>query len=309
MIRQYHHKDFLPIEEICAKKRELGKKISLVIPAFNEASTVGSIVTATKKSFFEKCDLLDEIVVIDGHSDDETFIYAQKAGAQVFRMNEIGDTAVPHGKGAALWKSFYVTTGDIIVCIDADIKDFDIRFIYGLVAPLLLDPTIHFVKAFYKRPVIISNIMMYNFGGRVTEILVRPMLCTFYPELAKLFQPLSGEYSFRRETMVQIPFFSGYGVEIGMVLDVYKRLGLLAFAQVDMDIRCHRNRDLQDLGKMSFGILQALLKKLEEDKKLTLHVPLHKNMILNNANQAWDDVYIEEQELPPFISKGDGGVL
>jgi hypothetical protein len=96
---------------------------------------------------------------------------------------------------------------------------------------------------------------------------------------------------------------------MGMVLDVYKRFGLLAFAQVDMDIRCHRNRDLQDLGKMSFGILQALLKKLEEDKKLTLHVPLHKNMILNNANQAWDDVYIDEQELPPFISKGDGGVL
>ena len=304
MIKQFHCRDFLPIEKICEKKQELDSKVSLVIPTFNEISTIGGIVSMVKKELKDKQPLLDEIIVMDGGSDDGTLQCARESGATVYKVSEIGDKSAPMGKGTALWKSLLVTSGDIILCIDADIKDFDIRFVYGLIAPLLYDSAISFIKAHYKRPIVVDDIILNNYGGRVTEILVRPLLSAFYPDLAKFSQPLAGEYSFRRDTITEIPFYSGYGVEIGLILSIYKSLGISSFAQVDMDIRCHRNRSVLDLGKMSFAILQVLLNNLEEDKKVAFHEAFNKTMISPGV-KGWEETVIDQIELPPIKqSKG-----
>jgi len=307
MIKQFHHSEFLPLEKIYAKKEKTGISISCVIPTLNEASTVGDIITTTRRELMETLPLLDEIIVMDGDSDDNTVHCAQESGALVYKVNEIGDTDTPMGKGTALWKSLSVAKGDIIVCIDADIREFDHRFVYGLIAPLLLDSTLVFVKGYYKRPMVVEDVTLDNYGGRVTEILVRPILSAFYPELARLFQPLAGEYSFRKDIISRIPFYSGYSVEIGLVLDLYKQFGLSAIAQVDMDIRCHRNRSVVDLGKMAFGILQILLKKLEKDNKASFPEPFLKNMI-SLGNNGWEETHIEEYELPPIIQSNGGGI-
>ncbi len=299
MITQFHHKEFLPLEKICAKKEELGSCISLVIPTSNEETTVGDIVTVTRKRLMESQPLLDEIIVIDGDSDDNTVRCARESGATVYQVSEIGDNKIVSGKGSALYKSLSVVQGDIVVCIDADIRNFDERFVYGLIAPLLYNENLAFVKSYYTRPMIVDDITLDNYGGRVTEILVRPVLSAFYPELARFYQPLSGEYSFRKEIISHLPFYSGYGVEIGLILDMYKQFGLSAIAQVDMDCRCHRNRPVVDLGKMAFGILQVLLKKLEEDGKISFSERIYSKMISLN-NYQWEETPIEEIKLLPL---------
>ncbi len=299
MIKQFHYKDFLPLQKLITLKQESGTVVSLVIPAFNEEATVGDIISKTRKELVEEAPLLDEIILMDCDSNDGTIRSAQKSGAEVYCIDKVGDKNLPIGKGTALWKSLLITKGDIIICIDADIIDFNTRFVYGLIAPLLLDLNISFVKGYYKRPLIIDNIVLNNFGGRVTEILVRPALSTFYPDLARLFQPLAGEYSFRKDTVMKTPFFTGYGVEIGLILDIYKNFGASSFAQVDMDIRCHRNRNLTELGKMAFGILQVMLKKLKEDNKISFNESLNTTMISCNGEQFEESV-INEKKLKPI---------
>ena len=306
MIKQFHHRDFLPVEEICKKKQELNTTVTLVIPTFNEVSTIGDIVSIVKKECKDKQELLDEIIVMDGGSDDGTLQRAEESGANVYSVNDIGDKNTPKGKGTALWKSLLVTKGDIMMCIDADIKDFDIRFVYGLVAPLLYDSALSFVKAHYKRPIVVDDIVLHNYGGRVTEILVRPLLSAFYPDLAKLSQPLAGEYSFRKDTIAKMPFYSGYGLEMGLILNVYKSLGISSLAQVDMDIRCHRNRSVTDLGKMSFAILQVLLNELEGDKKVVFNERFFNTMISPGV-ERWEETVIDQKKLPP-IKQLKGGL-
>ncbi len=298
MIKQFHHKDFLPLDKIYSKKRESDTKISVVIPAYNEVSTIGAIISQVKQELMDSIPLCDEIVVIDGDSDDGTVACAEDSGATVYRVSEIGENRVPRGKGAALWKSLFVTQGDIIVCIDGDIKEFDSRFVYGLIAPLLYDQSLSFIKGYYKRPMVIDDVTLDNHGGRVTEILVRPLLSTFYPALARFFQPLAGEYSFRKKVISQIPFYSGYGVEVGLILDLYKMLGLSAIAQVDMDIRCHRNRSISDLGKMAFGIFHVILEKLKEDNKISFSQPINKTMI-SLSTEGWEEYVTDECVLSP----------
>ncbi len=307
MIKQFHHKDFLPLRKIYSKKQESDTAISVVIPAYNEVSTIGSIISQIKHELIDVVPLCDEIVVIDGDSDDGTLQCAKDSGATVYRVSEIGENNLPRGKGAALWKSLFVTQGDIIVCIDGDIKDFDVSFVYGLIAPLLYDSSLSFIKGYYERPMVIDDVTLDNHGGRVTEILVRPLLSTFYPELARLFQPLAGEYSFRKKTISQLPFYSGYGVEIGLILDLYKSLGLSAIAQVDMDIRCHRNRSIADLGKMAFGIFHVILKKLEEDNKISFSQPIYNTMISLGSN-GWEENMNDECVLYPY-AKSKGGIV
>lgn len=299
MIKQFHFRDFLPVEEICKKKQESGTSISLVIPTFNEASTIRDIISITKRELMTALPLLDEIIVMDGGSDDGTPRCAMESGAEVYKVSETGDRNAPQGKGCALWKSVLVSKGDIIVCIDGDIRDFDIRFVYGLIAPLLYDSSLSLIKAFYKRPIVVDDIILHNYGGRVTEILVRPLLSTFYPDLAKLFQPLAGEYSFRRDMITEVPFSSGYGLEIGLILSIYRSFGISSFGQVDMDIRCHRNRSVADLGKMAFAILHVLLKELEEDKKAIFPETFNTAMIFSGSN-GWEEMAIDQRELPPI---------
>ncbi|MBD3321163.1 MAG: glucosyl-3-phosphoglycerate synthase, partial [Chitinivibrionales bacterium] len=231
MIKQFHHTGFLPIETLVQKKHENGRRISVIIPALNEAATIGPIIATIRQELVESRHLVDELLVVAGKSSDNTEAVARREGATVFCIDEIGPgVATCTGKGTALWKALHVAQGNIIVSIDADITNFDSRFVYGLIGPLLSDDSISFAKAYYKRPLMFDKAALENYGGRVTEILVRPFLSTFYPELAGLHQPLSGEYSFRRELVDDIQFPSGYSIEIGIILSLYKKYGLDIFA-------------------------------------------------------------------------------
>ncbi len=302
-MRQFSHTEFLPLTDLVDEKQRKGLKLSLVIPALNEASTIGEIVAVTRRALVDEVALLDEIIVMDGDSTDGTFGLAAKAGARVLRVDEVpGGGRLPPGKGTALWKSLLVSQGDIVACIDADIANFDPRFVYGLVGPLIRAPELLFVKAFYERPLEMQGAVLANQGGRVTEILVRPLLSTFYPELAQMRQPLAGEYAFRRGVVEHIAFFSGYGVEIGLILDVFAAHGFSCFAEVDMGVRRHRNRDVRDLGKMAFGILQAMLKKLERHGRASLDGRVATVMVSPGGAGGPEKTVIEEIELPSVAS-------
>lgn len=298
MIREFHYEDFLPLESLAKKKQASGTAISLVIPTLNEAKTVGYIIEKARKELMEDVCLLDEIIVIDSNSSDATAQVAHEAGATVYDVNEVApEQSAPPGKGTAIWKSQFVAKGDIIMCVDADISNFQSHFIYGLVGPFLVDSKIIFAKAYYRRPLKLNGHTFENFGGRVTEILVRPLLCAFTPELAEIYQPLSGEYAFRRKPVQQIPFSSGYGVEIGMIFDIYRMFGLSSFVQVDMGTRCHRNRTVLELSRMSLGIIQTIFRKLERENVLSLHVPVQEMMIFRGS-EGLSHTSVREVELP-----------
>jgi glucosyl-3-phosphoglycerate synthase len=298
MIREYNHKDFLPLSSLAAKKQSSGTKVSLVIPTFNEAATVGTIVGIVRKDLVESTPLVDEIIVMDSNSSDGTAIVARTAGAKVFNVADVAsEHPVPPGKGSALWKAQFVATGDIIVCVDADIKNFQSHFVYGLIGPFLDNQDLVFAKAFYARPLILENHVFENYGGRVTEILVRPLLCAFMPDLAALYQPLSGEYAFRRGPIEKIPFSSGYGVEIGMMFDICRTYGVSRLAQVDMGTRSHRNRPVSELSRMSLGIIQTLFKKLEAQNVISLKGSIGTTMISHGKNGP-EYCTISEIELP-----------
>ncbi|HMD68887.1 MAG TPA: glucosyl-3-phosphoglycerate synthase [Chitinivibrionales bacterium] len=298
MIREFHHKDFLPLSSLAKKKQASRTTVSLVIPTFNEAATLGAILLKVKQDLQEDVPLLDEIIVMDSDSSDGTARIARDAGATVYNVRDVApDHHVPPGKGSALWKAQFVATGDVIVCVDADIRNFQSHLVYGLVGPFLVDPDIIFAKAFYDRPLVLNDQTFENYGGRVTEILVRPLLCAFMPQLAAIYQPLSGEYAFRRKPVETIPFSSGYGVEIGMIFDINRAFGLSHFVQVDMGTRCHRNRAVGDLSRMALGIIQTLFRKLEKENVLSLRKPIGTTMITRGAH-GMEQTTISEVELP-----------
>jgi glucosyl-3-phosphoglycerate synthase len=300
MIREFHYEDFLPLASLAQKKRAARAKISLVIPTLNEEKTVGAIIEKARKELMEDVGLLDEIIVMDSASQDDTADVAARAGATVYL---IGDVAPQyngiHGKGAAIWKSQFVAKGDIIICVDADICNFQSHFIYGLAGPFLIDKDVIFAKSYYKRPLVLDDHSFENYGGRVTEILVRPLLSAFAPGLAAIRQPLSGEYAFRKEPMRAIPFSSGYGVEIGMIFDIYRKFGLSHFVQVDMGTRCHRNRPVDQLGTMALGIIQTMMRRFEQGGVLSLHTPCNDVMISQGTDGSKKTV-VRESELPAF---------
>lgn len=241
-----------------------GTTVSVVLPARDEASTVGSIVERLRRELVQRVPLIDEIVVMDSGSQDDTAAVAAAAGARVVRQDEVlADLPDRPGKGEALWKSLHVTSGDLVVFLDADLTDFDPQFVVGLVGPLLTDPSVEFVKAFYDRPLSVGQTLMPAGGGRVTEILARPLLNLHWPRLAGVVQPLAGEYAGRRSLFERIPFVSGYGVEIAMLIDVVELVGLEAVAQVDLGIRHHRNRSDAALGRMAAQVYLALLSRLQ----------------------------------------------
>jgi glucosyl-3-phosphoglycerate synthase len=264
--RTFHHSQFEPLAKLRAAKERLGLSVSVCLPTRDEAATVGGIVRNLRRNLHERSRLVDEIVVIDAGSGDDTVAIARAEGAKVFFEHEVLPGEGPgSGKGEALWKSLHACEGDLICWVDADIRNFHARFVYGLLGPLLLDPDIQYVKAFYDRPIRERNALRATGGGRVTELLARPLINLLWPELAGIVQPLSGEYAGRRETLEQVPFFSGYGVELGLLVDIAARFGVDAIAQVDLDRRVHRNQDMQALGRMSFGILQAAFLRLAEE--------------------------------------------
>lgn len=303
--KTFHADEFKQLDELVELKRQQGVTISLALPALNEAETVGEVIKMMKKELMEKAPLLDEIVVIDSNSTDRTRDIAKKEGVPVYIHQHLLERLKPRiGKGEALWKSLLVTRGDIIIWIDTDIVNIHPRFVYGILGPMLTNPQIHFVKGFYRRPLRVGQKMQAGGGGRVTELTARPLLNLFYPELSGVVQPLSGEYAGRRSALEQLSFFSGYGVETGLLIDVYEKFGLNAIAQVDLLERIHHNQPLEALSKMSFAIIQTVVRKLEDRFGRAVLEDVNKSMklIRHNANGYFLDIEeVAERERPPMI--------
>ncbi|MFH8490770.1 glucosyl-3-phosphoglycerate synthase [Streptomyces longisporoflavus] len=243
-----------PLGALVDAKRASGASVSVVLPALDEEETVGEIVAEIRRELIGKAPLVDELVVVDSGSRDRTAEVARAAGARVVHRDEILPRipAVP-GKGEVLWRSLLVTGGDIVAFVDADLRDFSADFVTGIVGPLLTEPDVDFVKAMYDRPLAGTA----DQGGRVTELMARPLLNLHWPQLAGFVQPLGGEYAARRSLLERLPFPVGYGVELGLLVDALHTVGLDALAQVDVGVRKHRHQDGQALGRMAAAIYRT----------------------------------------------------
>ncbi|MCY0958643.1 glucosyl-3-phosphoglycerate synthase [Streptomyces sp. H27-H5] len=245
-----------PLDQLLDRKRAAGTTVSVVLPALDEEATVGEIVEVIRRELIEgpATPLVDELVVVDSGSRDRTAEVAAKAGAHVVHRDEILPRlpALP-GKGEVLWRSLLATTGDVVCFVDADLRDFSASFVSGIVGPLLTDPEVQFVKAMYDRPLGDAP----GQGGRVTELVARPLLNLHWPRLAGFVQPLGGEYAVRRSLLERLPFPVGYGVELGLLVDALHTVGLDALAQVDVGVRVHRHQDGQALGRMAAAIYRT----------------------------------------------------
>ena len=271
----------------------------------NEEKTIGKEVLILRSELMDRYPLIDEFAVIDSGSSDKTLEVARNFGADVYLASdilpEVGDK---RGKGENLWKAIHQLKGDVICYVDADISNIHPRFVYGLVAPLIRRDEVHYVKAFYDRPLNYSSGLRSSGGGRVTEILIRPLFSLFYPELTNIAQPLSGEYAARREVLEIIPFPIGYGVETSHLLDLYEKYGLEAFAQTDLDRRVHRNQTTNALGKMSFGILQTFFNRLHLQGKID-QIPdmetFYRRFEVEDGAYSQIVQEVVEEERPPMI--------
>jgi len=297
--------EFAELERLVALKEEQDLTISLGLPALNEEETVGNVIQTIKMALMEQMALLDEMVLIDSRSVDRTRKIAADLGIPVYIHQEIlPQYGAYHGKGEALWKSLYVLNGDIVAWIDTDIKNIHPRFVYGILGPLLRDRRIQYVKGFYRRPLKQGDKLVADGGGRVTELTARPLINLFFPELSGLIQPLAGEYAGRRQALEQLPFFTGYGVETGLLVDVLAKFGLQAIAQVDLLERIHHNQSLPSLSQMSFAIIQVVVRRLEDRYKIRLLEEMNKtmNLIRYEPKRFYlEAVEIRERERPPMV--------
>jgi hypothetical protein len=300
----YHAEEFSDLDELLRMKRRQNVTISLALPALNEAETVGNLIQTIKSCLFDQVPILDEIILIDSNSVDETRSIAESLGVPVYiHQSTLSNHGSRRGKGEALWKSLYLTRGDIVLWIDTDIVNIHPRFVYGLIGPMLANPAVQFVKGFYRRPIKVGDRIQAGGGGRVTELTARPMLNLFFPELSGVIQPLSGEYGGRRKLLERLPFASGYGVEIGLLIDVLKTAGLSAMAQVDLQERIHHNQPIEALSKMSFAIIQTVMRKLEmyEGQFALEDANRSMKLIRYDAGRLYLDVEkIAELERPPM---------
>jgi glucosyl-3-phosphoglycerate synthase len=302
----FHYSDFVDLKNLVNQKEKKNLTISLCLPTLNEEKTIAKEIIIMKAELMTRYPLLDEIVVIDSGSTDKTREIARNYGADVYKASDILPGLEEYkGKGENLWKALYITKGDIIVYLDADIKNIHHRFAYGLIGPLLITDHVKYSKAFYDRPIAIGkNKVRPTGGGRVTELIIRPLFSLYFPELTQVLQPLSGEYAGYREVFEKIPFPIGYGVETSMILDIYKKWGLDVIAQIDLEKRVHRNQDTQALGRMAFGILKTFLDRIEklgmiDIKKDTLNEMIQFNLV---ENRYMPDTYtIQGLERPPII--------
>jgi glucosyl-3-phosphoglycerate synthase len=299
--------EFEDLRRLAALKQQQGVTIGLALPALNEDATIGDILALTRRALVEEVPLLDEIVLIDSGSQDRTRAIAREHGIPVHIHQEI----LPQygsfvGKGEALWKSLYVLSSDIVAWVDTDIRNFHPRFVYGILGPLLREPRLVYCKGFYRRPIRQGQELVSTGGGRVTELMARPLLNLFYPELSGMVQPLAGEYAARRAAIEQVPFFTGYGVETGLLIDLLERHGLGALAQVDLQQRIHRNQELLPLSKMSFAIAQVVVRRLEQRQRVHLLEPVNQNMkLIRYAEEEGFHLEVREirdHERPPMVS-------
>jgi glucosyl-3-phosphoglycerate synthase len=258
--RTSHHSDH-DRDALVARKRDGGITASLVLPARDEEATIGRVLEAYLP--LRDVGLLDEVVVVDSLSSDATAAVARRAGATVVGVGEVHPaTPAERGKGEALWRGVLASTGDLVVFADADVLDAGPHYVVGLLGPLLDDPAVQLVKGYYERPIVAADGTVEEHGGRVTELVARPLLSLLRPELADLVQPLAGEYAARRTLLEAVPFPVGYGVEIALLLDAFARHGAEGLAQVDLGRRTHRRQSQQQLGVMAAEVMAAALRRL-----------------------------------------------
>ena len=303
----FDSEEFARVDELVELKRRQGLTISLGLPTLNEEETVGEIINMMKTELMEDEPLLDEIILIDSGSTDRTVEIAQAAGIPVYQHPEIlPSQGSYHGKGDALWKSLYVLKGDIVAWIDTDIKNIHPQFVYGVIGPILRHPQLQYVKGFYHRPLKVEDgRILKTGGGRVTELTARPLINLFFPALSGLVQPLSGEYAGRRTLLEQLAFYSGYGVEIGLLIDILHKFGLPVIGQVDLQQRIHRNQSLEGLSKMSFAIIHAVIESLQARHQVPILQMINRQM--NLIRRSDESFHLESQEVfdhqrPPMIS-------
>lgn len=302
----FHAHEFQDIAQLVTLKTQQGLTISLGLPTLNEEATIGSVIKTMRQRFVREYRLLDEIVVIDSNSTDRTVEIAEGLGVPVVKHPEVlTQYGAWVGKGEALWNSLYILRGDLIAWIDTDIANIHPRFVYGILGPLIREPRLMYVKGFYQRPLRLGRKLQARGGGRVTELTARPLLNLFYPELSGFVQPLAGEYAGRRAALEQVPFFVGYGVETGLLIDLWSRFGLSAMGQVDLEERVHRNQPLAALSKMAFEIVQVVMDRVGKERGMELVEQLNRSMkLIRYENQDFDlqvaDIQIRER--PPMIT-------
>jgi len=298
------------IDALSGAKRTAGLSVSVVLPALDERETIGGVIDAVTPLMGT---LVDELVVIDSASTDGTAVIAAAHGARVVGAAEIAPELGPVlGKGDALWRSLGATTGDIIAWIDADIRNPSPDFVVGLLGPLLTVPEVGYVKGFYERPLQVGDVLHPVGGGRVTELTARPLLNLFWPELAGLVQPLSGEYAGRRTLLESVPFFTGYGVELGLLVDLLARLGPTGIAQVDLQLRIHRHQSLDALSRMAFGVGQVAARRLCQSGRLALPAepdPTYLQFVREGGTVRPRSVDMPVVERPAFADYRAGGAL
>ncbi|HSL34775.1 MAG TPA: glucosyl-3-phosphoglycerate synthase [Candidatus Limnocylindrales bacterium] len=301
----FHHAEFADLRRLVQLKEKQGLTVSLVLPTLDEEETIGPIVRRAIREMMGRVPLLDEVLVIDSQSTDRTREIAEAEGARVVQHPDVLTRYGSfRGKGEALWKSLYETSGDIVVWADTDVRNWHPRMVYGTLGPLLHEPRLQYVKGYYQRPIVQDGVMKEGGGGRVTELVARPLINLFYPELSGMIQPLAGEYAGRRALLEAIPFFTGYAVEIGHLIDAAERVGIEGLGQVDLERRVHRNQELEGLSRMSFVILQAVMKRLEERRKARLFAELGSTMKLPRSGKgrlSLEVIELADQERPPMI--------
>lgn len=307
--RTRRHAEFAAAD-LAAEKRARGLTASVVIPARNEAATVGEVAGTLRRELLDATGLIDEILVVDADSEDGTAEAARASGARVVRQSDVlPDAGTALGKGEALWKGLAASDGDLVVFVDADILDIGPRFVVGLLGPLLIDDGVRFVKATYDRPLQVGDQLEASGGGRVTELLARPLIGAFWPELAWLAQPLSGEYAGDRELLESLPFVQGYGVELALLVDILQLHGPEVITQVDLGRRVHDHQALDALGRMASEILHVAIDRLSRQGRLVLTDPLNTALLQPSRDAAGQltmaQTETSAQERPPLASWHD----
>jgi glucosyl-3-phosphoglycerate synthase len=279
----YELEQFMDLQNLEILKKKNGCSVAVVIPTLEEEGTIGLVLECMIEKLIYKYKIIDELIVIDGGSMDKTKEICNEFNEVLFyNQNDIlKNISSNKGKGEALWKSLYVTKSDIIIYVDSDIKNFDERFVVGILGPLLYNDQIKFVKGFYKRPYIGSEGSVTNEGGRVTELCARPLLNILYPELSGFIQPLGGEYGGYRDILENVKYTSGYGVEVQTLIEIYEKFGLDSIAQCNLIERQHRHQPINSLSKMSSAILQTILRRHLDSNILNSGIFI-KNLIKQN---------------------------
>jgi glucosyl-3-phosphoglycerate synthase len=296
-VRTWHRSNSFVHSEFSARRlaRERQSTVSLCLPARNESRTIGRILERLTPLL--ELGVIDQLVVVD-NSTDGTGEIARGWGAEVHDQEQLMPELGPVlGKGDAMWRALSVLRGELICFLDADSEDLGAHFVCGLLGPLIGIPDISFVKGCYRRPFRVGATVLPNGGGRVTELTARPLLNLFYPGLAAFEQPLAGEVAARRELLEQLPFVTGYGVDIALLLDAYQALGLDGLAQVDLDVRQNAHQSLRDLGPMAYAVLHAVASRLEREGRLEGPLPMSFTLPDDSGLQTLSTASVERPPL------------